>query len=76
MHAISSFKPDSRFVAHVAPSPNHDARIGTAAPDCTASTASMRRQQKNGPGRPGPLISVICLYYVELLSAESRLHRD
>ena len=33
MHAISSFKPDSRFVAHVAPSPNHDARIGTAAPD-------------------------------------------
>jgi N-acetylmuramoyl-L-alanine amidase len=33
MHAISSFKPDSRFVAHVAPSPNHDERPGAPAPD-------------------------------------------
>ena len=33
MHAITTLKPDSRFVAHVAPSPNHDERTGVAAPD-------------------------------------------
>lgn len=33
MHAIATLKPDSRFVAHVAPSPNHDERTGAAAPD-------------------------------------------
>jgi N-acetylmuramoyl-L-alanine amidase len=30
---MSSFKPDSRFVSHVVPSPNRDGRIGAATPD-------------------------------------------
>jgi N-acetylmuramoyl-L-alanine amidase len=33
MHAMFSFKPDSPVVSRVVPSPNHDERIGVAAPD-------------------------------------------